>query len=111
MNMTNWIFFGPALLIEQYAHAGFVIGFTLILAQGLLTLIKREPQNRNWFMRAPVLAGMLWLIFNLYEWQVTAAFERTIFRMDLLVLVPLLYVLTGYAIWVLVKSFVTSKPK
>jgi xanthosine utilization system XapX-like protein len=105
--MTDWIFFGPSRLIALFGYAGFAIGFALIAAQLIKSLLRREVFSRVWFRHAAVFTGLLWIIFNLYESQVAAQAVSTVnavrppFRLDLFVLTPLLYVLTAFSIWAL----------
>jgi hypothetical protein len=103
MELFNWIFFGPARLLGIWPYAGFAIAGLLIGAQALRSIAANESVNRQWFRKAPVFAGLLWVIFNLYELQMAAVFQANAgtnqpIRLDLMVLVPLLYVLTAFAI-------------
>jgi hypothetical protein len=108
MEILNWIFFGPAMLIAALPYAGFLIGVILLAGQAIRTLrLSKGAFDRAWFREPPVLAGLIWLIFNLYELQVAAVFAEKnppatpMLRLDLLVVAPILYVLTGLAIYVL----------
>ena len=98
MEFVSWIFFGPAKLVAAWPYAGIVIAIALIAAQAWLSWCKGAPFGRDFFREAPVLAGLLWLIFNLYELQFTAVLTQnrvdSMLRMDLIILVPILYVLT-----------------
>lgn len=101
--MMDWLFFGPAKLIALWPHTGLVIGAILLAIQAVLHLRAGRPLNRDFFREAPALAGLLWLIFGFYERQVTAlkvlpGEAGTPFRIDLLVLTPILYVLTVAAL-------------
>ena len=97
--MMNAIFFGPAQLIAAWPHAGWLIGSMLIVA----SLLRRPPpaEGRRVFRRAAVLAGFLWMLFTLYEWQVAAVWGggAMLLRYDLIVLVPVLYTLTVAGLW------------
>jgi hypothetical protein len=109
MEFFNWIFFGPARLLSVWQYAGFAIAAILIGAQALRSITANESVNRQWFRKAPVFAGLLWVIFNLYELQMAAVFQANAsanqpIRLDLMVLVPLLYVLTAFAIVQIVKK-------
>ena len=98
MDIINWIFFGPAKLIALWPYAGVAIAAGLIALQGGLIWRARQPFNSGFFRLAPVFAGLLWLIFNAYELQMSAISAKTeggFLRMDLIVLVPILYVLTA----------------
>ena len=98
MEFVSWIFFGPAKLVAAWPYAGIVIAIGLIAAQAWLSWCKGAPFGRDFFREAPVLAGLLWLIFNLYELQLAAVLTQnrvdSMLRMDLIILVPILYVLT-----------------
>lgn len=103
----SWIFFGPAVLIAHWPYAGIAIACTLIITQVLLTIWKRSAFDRLFFREAPVFAGLLWLIFGFYEMQIRAAMTPNskpleimgFFRLDLIVLIPILYLLTAAAIY------------
>lgn len=103
MEFFSWIFFGPAKLVAVWPYAGFLIAIALIAAQGWLCQRKGAPLGLDFFREAPVLAGLLWLIFNLYELQLAATLSQnrvdSMLRMDLIILVPILYVLTLAAIF------------
>lgn len=102
MELVNWIFFGPAKIVAGWAYAGILIGAALIGVQVWLARRKGAAIDRDFFRQAPVLAGLLWMIFNLYELQVVAILAKNpvggALRMDLIILVPILYVLTFAAI-------------
>lgn len=107
MEFLNWIFFGPSRLLALWPYAGFVIAAILIGAQLQRSLNANEGANqrfsRQWFRKAPVFTGFVWCIFNLYEMQMKAVMpvaEATfsMARLDLMVLTPLLYVLTTFAV-------------
>lgn len=115
--MTDWIFFGPSRLIAWAPFAGFVLAAVLIGWQVVKSLAARETFSRQWFRHAPVFAGLLWLIFTFYEWQIQAATAgaaklastSNLFRVDLIVLTPLLYVLTCFAVWTLIRGAVPKR--
>ena len=98
MEFVSWIFFGPAKLVAAWPYAGILIGIALIAAQAWLSLHNGTLFRRDFFREATVLAGLLWLIFNLYELQLAAVLTQnkveSTLRMDLIILVPILYVLT-----------------
>ena len=102
MDFASWVFFGPARLVAAWQYAGILIGVTLIGMQAWISWRKGALFERDFFRKAPVLAGLLWLIFNLYELQQTAVLAQAqasgTLRMDLIILVPILYVLTFAAI-------------
>ena len=98
MELVDWIFFGPAKLIVAWPYAGFLVAVALIGVQTALSWQKDRLFERSFFREAPVFAGLLWVIFNLYELQFAATFQQKLagssLRMDLIILVPILYVLT-----------------
>jgi hypothetical protein len=98
MELVNWILFGPAKIVVMWPYAGILIGAVLIAVQVWLTRRKGSAIDRELFRQAPVLAGLLWAIFNLYELQVVAILAKNsaggTLRMALVILVPILYVLT-----------------
>lgn len=102
MEFVSWIFFGPAKLIAAWQYAGALVAITLIGLQCWLSWRRRTLFEREFFRQAPVFAGLLWLIFNLYELQFAATsvpgMDGGTLRMDLIVLVPILYVLTLAAV-------------
>jgi hypothetical protein len=107
-----WIFFGPAVLIAHWPYAGIAIAIILIVIQAALTLRKSGAFDRNFFREAPVFAGLLWLIFGFYEIQMRAAMTSagkpnevmSFFRLDLIILVPILYLMTAAAIYSVVRQ-------
>ena len=98
MELVDWIFFGPAKLIAVWPYAGFLIAALLIGVQAALSWRNGALFERGFFREAAVFAGLLWVIFNLYELQFAATFQQKLagssLRMDLIILVPILYVLT-----------------
>lgn len=102
MELVSWIFFGPAKLVAAWQYAGILIAVTLIGMQAWFSWRKGTLLERDFFRKAPVLAGLLWLIFNLYELQQAAILAQiqasATLRMDLIILVPILYVLTFAAV-------------
>jgi hypothetical protein len=102
MDLLSWIFFGPAKLIGIWPFAGVPIACALIAAQLWQAWRCRESIDIGQFRKAPLFAGLLWLIFNAYELQIGAISLRTnagMIRLDLVVLVPILYVLTVAALF------------
>ncbi len=101
MEFVSWIFFGPAKLIALWPHAGVVIAAGLITLQAWLTWRAGTAFGRGFFREAAVFTGLLWLIFNAFELQMSAFAGRTAgtsLRLELIVLVPILYVLTAAAV-------------
>jgi hypothetical protein len=115
----SWIFFGPAVLIAHWAYAGIAIATTLIFIQVILTTWMRGTFDKRFFREAPVFAGLLWLIFGFYEMQMRAAMTTagkpieitSFFRLDLIVLVPILYLMTGAAIYSIVRQIQRNRRK
>jgi hypothetical protein len=108
----SWIFFGPAVLIAYWPYAGIAIAIILIVTQAILTKQKNGAFDKSFFREAPVFAGLLWLIFGFYEMQMQAAMTNagkpnevmSFFRLDLIILVPILYLLTAAAIYSIVRQ-------
>lgn len=119
--MTDWIFFGPAKLIALWPYAGLLLGVSLIAVQVLFHLRGRKPFDRNFFREATVFAGLLWVLFGFYEMQVAAAMTTAaanagtakkvteLFRLDLVILVPILYLMSAFAVWSIVRQLRTTK--
>lgn len=123
MELINWIFFGPSKLITAFPYAGFFIAAFLIGMQLLRTATAKQALGKQWFRKEPVFTGLLWAIFNLYEMQLAAVLGPAaanaaanagqagipvLLRLDLIVLTPLLYVLTTFAMYGLL--FQGSRP-
>ena len=102
MDLVNWVFFGPAKLLAIFPLAGVAIGAAMIGLQAILSWRKGALLQRNFFREAAVMAGLLWFIFNLYELQVGAILARSesgsTLRMDLIILIPILYAMTAAAL-------------
>ena len=97
MSLLDWALFGPSQLIAAWSSAGFLIGGLMIVASGFKTLAERKPVELGTFRKPAVFGGVLWIVFNAYELQVLATSlpsAGSAFRIDLLVLVPILYVMT-----------------
>lgn len=110
MELVTWIFFGPAKLIAAWPHAGFLLGAALVGMEVWLYQFRGARFTLAFFREAAVFAGLLWMIFNAYEWQIAAtAFAKTSIRYDLLVLVPILYVMTAVAGLMLRKQFAEKR--
>ncbi len=110
MDLIGWIFFGPAKLISHAPYAGLLISAALISVEVIRTLASGTGFSRAWFRRASVFTGLLWAIFNLYELQLAAvlgsalANAGVLLRLDLIVLTPILYVMTGVAVYGLLQK-------
>ncbi len=115
MDFVNWVFFGPAKLLAIFPLAGVAIAVAMIGLQAFLSWRKGTLLQRNFFREAAVLAGLLWLIFNLYELQVSALLAKSesgsTLRMDLVILIPILYVLTATAALSVIAQLRGSRPK
>ena len=100
MDLLPTIMFGPAILTKAKPFAVFLIGGAAIALQVAFFLIQGRQFNRHFFRMAPTFAGLLWLIYGLYELQVQAVGKilTDTIRMDLFVLTPILYVFSGLAI-------------
>ena len=87
----------------------------MIGLQAFLSRRKATLLQRNFFREASVLAGLLWLIFNLYELQVSAIRAKnesgSTLRMDLVILIPILYALTAAGVLSVIAQLRGSKPK
>ncbi len=119
--LSEWIFFGPAKLIALWPHAGIAVAGALVAVQAALNLRTGIAFDKSFFRKAPVFAGLLWMIFGFYEQQFQAVMaappsanagainSAPLLRLDLIVLTPILYLLTGFAFWMLWRSLV-EKP-
>lgn len=70
--MMNWILFGPSNLIEGWSSAGAIIGGVLCGLQLSLMIYRKQPINPGFFRQAPVVAGLLWVLYGFYELQMMA---------------------------------------
>ncbi len=99
MDFFSILMFGPSLLAHAMPAAPFAIAGSLAGVQAILTLSGRAPPGRSFFRMPPLFAGVLWLVFGLYELQVQAWEARidSPLRIDLMVWVPVLYVFSVLA--------------
>ena len=115
MELTQWVFFGPAKLIALWPHAGIAIAGALIAVQVALNLWAGDSFDKTFLRKAPVFAGLLWLIFGFYEMQIQAVMiinpanpaasnNAPLFRMDLIILTPILYLLSAVAILAMARA-------
>ena len=115
MELTQWVFFGPAKLIALWPHAGIAIAGAFIAVQAALNLWAGDSFNKTFLRKAPVFAGLLWLIFGFYEMQIQAVMiinpanpaasnNAPLFRMDLIILTPILYLLSAVAILAMARA-------
>jgi hypothetical protein len=106
MDLLTWLLFAPAKLIALWPAAGFALGAVLIGWEAAHYWRRTRPWSAAFFREAPVFAGLLWILFNAYEWQVAATrLGGSPLRLDLIVLVPILYALTGMACLVVWRQF------
>jgi hypothetical protein len=94
METLSLLLFGPAILARAFPASSFAIGGFLIAIQFLMFRLLGRRYDRQFFRMAPTFGGLLWAIFGLYELQMQAG-EKSLdapIRIDLLILVPILYV-------------------
>jgi hypothetical protein len=100
-----WLIYGPAQLIERTPATGFAIGVLAIAVQAIRSSVRGDRISREWLRYPLILCGLLWLLFSLYELQMIAVglgLATTRFRIDLIVLTPILYGVSAFAIMSLV---------
>lgn len=112
MTMST-LFFGPAHLIATWPYAGLLIAGGLILLQAGLTARAGQRFGMNFFREATVFAGLLWLIYGFYERQAAVVGGMSgqitaLSRFDLVILVPILYLMTIAAIYSLFRQTKTA---
>ncbi len=89
ITQSVWIPLGFAALLITWAAANLALAQQPLSAQSA-----REPG---------IFTGLLWVIFVFYEQQMLSLPAiATGFRLDLIVLVPVLYILTAFAFWTLI---------
>jgi hypothetical protein len=114
MDFFQWIFFGPAKLIVVWPYAGVAFATILIAAQLWLHLRDGRTFSLQFFREPAVFAGVLWLVFNAYELQVSAIAAKgggSFLRIDLMVLVPILYVMTAAALLSILRQRRPYRPR
>lgn len=101
----DWLLFGPSMLIAHWPYAGYVVGAILGAVAVWRRLKIGLPFDLGFFRDPIVFAGILWMVFNAYERQTTAIASQSsgvgvtgAFRMDLIVLIPILYVMSAAAV-------------
>jgi len=104
LDFLNWVAFGPSKLIAWQPYSGIWIGLAIIIAELSLSRRSVTASAKGFFRRPGVLAGLMWCLFNFYEWQVLAVLPKgtagsELLRLDLIVLVPMLYALSGYTVF------------
>ena len=72
MEFFQWVFFGPAKLVAYWHYSGVAISVGLIAIQAYLGWRAQKNFNVGFFREPPVFAGLLWLIFNGFELQMSA---------------------------------------
>jgi hypothetical protein len=106
METLSLLLFGPAFLARAFPSSTFVIGGSLIAIQFVMFRLLGRRYDRQFFRMAPTFGGLLWVIFGLYELQMQAG-EKNLgapIRIDLLILVPVLYVFSILAVISLVQQ-------
>ncbi|MEO8384908.1 MAG: hypothetical protein ABI583_06690 [Betaproteobacteria bacterium] len=115
MDVANWVFFGPSRLLAIYPYAGVAIAVAMIGLQACLSWRKGTLLQRNFFREAAVMTGLIWIIFNLYELQFSAILAKSesgsTLRMDLVILIPILYALSVAAILSVIAQLRNGGPK
>jgi hypothetical protein len=96
------LFTFPSWLIQQSVWIAVGVG-ALLIAWAVFNLVANKSALSLQSAREPgIFTGLLWLIFVLYEQQMLSLPDiATGFRLDLIVLVPVLYILTAFAVWTL----------
>ena len=110
MELLDWVYFGPARLIALWRYSGIAVAVTLIAIQAWLSWRSGKPFNAEFFREPAVFTGLLWLIFNAFELQMSATTAKggTVpFRLDLIFLVPVLYAMTIAAAVSIARQFKT----
>lgn len=100
MDNWLWLIYGPAQLVERAPAAGFAIGVIALVVQAIRSASRGDRLSRDWLRYPLVLGGLLWLLFTLYELQmigVGLGLSTTRFRIDLIVLTPILYGVSAFA--------------
>ncbi|HEX4858619.1 MAG TPA: hypothetical protein VFV17_06340 [Usitatibacteraceae bacterium] len=111
--LLDWIFFGPARLVAGWPLAGVALGLGLLAAGIWQHASCGAVFDASLFRRAPMFAGLCWWIFTAYESQIQAVAGSQpgwAFRIDLVFLVPLLYVMTAAALLTIVGGASKRKP-
>ena len=96
------LFTFPSWLIQQ--SVWIALGFAaLLIVWAMLNLMLNKQTLSAQSAREPgIFVGLLWVIFVFYEQQMLSLPAiATGFRLDLIVLVPVLYILTAFALWTL----------
>ena len=97
------LFTFPSWLISQFSWFTMGIGAFLIIWAMLILLLNKNTLSTQSAREPGIFVGLLWIIFVLYEKQMLALpAAASVFRLDLIVLVPVLYALTAFALWTLV---------
>lgn len=102
MSAATLLFYGPKVFSEAYPWGCFTVAAALISLQLALVLRASEVLDKSFFRKPAVFAGLLWLIYGLYEPQLRAGFPNANIRIDMLVLTPILYcfsVLAAYSLY------------
>ncbi len=126
----SYFFLAPAYLIAAWPYAGILIAVVMIgLQAGLSARVagrstdesvgdERRGFGLNFFREPLVFVGLLWLIYGFYERQMAAVVGLKAgtnvttglanlslgSRFDLIILVPILYVMTAVALYSLYRQ-------
>ena len=96
------LFTFPSWLIQQSVWIAVGVGMLLIVWALFNLVVNKTPISLQSAREPGIFTGLLWLIFVLYEQQMLSLPAiATGFRLDLIVLVPVLYILTAFALWTL----------
>jgi len=98
------IFFAPMIPFMRFPFLAFVIGIMFVLL--FIKRVRYAKKNKIPFNYGPlVVAAILWFIYGIDEYSAQA--ERANIRVDLPLIVPLLYIATVSGL----KQFFKSRPK
>jgi hypothetical protein len=94
------LFTFPSWLIQRSVWAVVVFAAILIVWALVNLWLNKMPVSAQSAREPGIFAGLLWLIFVLYEQQMQSVPSIvTGFRLDLIILVPVLYILTVFSVW------------
>jgi hypothetical protein len=93
------LFTFPSWLIQKSVWAVVIFAAILIVWALINLWLNKTPISAQSAREPGIFAGLLWLIFVLYEQQMQSVPSiATGFRLDLIVLVPVLYILTVFSV-------------
>ncbi len=97
------LFTFPSWLIQKSVWAVVAFAAMLIIWALINLWLNKAPVSAQSAREPGIFTGLLWLIFVLYEQQMQfVAAIASGFRLDLIVLVPVLYILTVFSVWSLI---------